>query len=71
MLTEGISILFQREAVNQAWLEDACIRLLCVLALDRFGDFVTDEVRVCVCTYLCAYIYCMLCVFAHIYHITT
>ena len=36
--------LIQRAAVNQAWLEDACIRLLCVLALDRFADFVTDEV---------------------------
>lgn len=32
-------------AINQAWLEDACIRLLCVLALDRFADFVTDEVE--------------------------
>ena len=38
--------LIQRVAVNQAWLEDACIRLLCVLALDRFADFVTDEVTI-------------------------
>ena len=30
---------------NQLWLEDLCLRLLCVLALDRFGDFVADEVR--------------------------
>ena len=29
---------------NQLWLEDLCLRLLCVLALDRFGDFVADEV---------------------------
>lgn len=26
------------------WLEDACLRLLSVLALDRFGDFVSDQV---------------------------
>eukprot|EP00124_Ichthyophonus_hoferi_P002688 Ihof_evm3s194 gene=Ihof_evmTU3s194 len=29
---------------NEAWLEDAAIRLLCVFALDRFGDFVSDQV---------------------------
>lgn len=33
----------QDEAHNQ-WLEDAALRLLCVLALDRFGDFVSDQV---------------------------
>uniref|UniRef100_A0A8D8QXG5 TATA-binding protein-associated factor 172 n=1 Tax=Cacopsylla melanoneura TaxID=428564 RepID=A0A8D8QXG5_9HEMI len=27
-----------------AWLEDVTVRLLCVLALDRFGDFVSDQV---------------------------
>lgn len=26
------------------WLEDAIIKLLCVLALDRFGDFISDQV---------------------------
>lgn len=26
------------------WLEDASLRLLCVLALDRFGDFISDQV---------------------------
>lgn len=26
------------------WLEDAVLRLLCVLALDRFGDFISDQV---------------------------
>lgn len=30
---------------HQDWLEDLVIRLLCVFALDRFGDFVSDEVR--------------------------
>ena len=32
------------EALHQAWLEDLILRLLCVLALDRFGDFVSDAV---------------------------
>ncbi|CAH0564280.1 unnamed protein product [Brassicogethes aeneus] len=34
----------QMEAYHQIWLEDMSIRLLCVLALDRFGDFVSDAV---------------------------
>lgn len=29
---------------HRIWLEDMAIRLLCVLALDRFGDFVSDAV---------------------------
>ncbi|KAI8639842.1 hypothetical protein BD408DRAFT_371118 [Parasitella parasitica] len=29
---------------HNAWLEDAAIRLLCVFALDRFADFVSDQV---------------------------
>lgn len=29
---------------NSRWLEDICCRLLCVLAMDRFGDFVGDAV---------------------------
>ncbi|XP_078455706.1 TATA-binding protein-associated factor 172 [Lampetra fluviatilis] len=32
------------EEQHQQWLEDLSIRLLCVFALDRFGDFVSDEV---------------------------
>ena len=35
---------------NRQWLEDCTIRLLCVLALDRFGDFTSDQVTP---TYLC------------------
>ncbi|KAJ3098886.1 btaf1 RNA polymerase II, B-TFIID transcription factor-associated, 170kDa [Phlyctochytrium planicorne] len=31
---------------HQQWLEDVSIRLLCVLALDRFADFVGDHVMV-------------------------
>ncbi|XP_060522113.1 TATA-binding protein-associated factor 172 [Cylas formicarius] len=34
----------QNETYHQIWLEDVSIRLLCVLALDRFGDFVSDAV---------------------------
>ncbi|VEN44259.1 unnamed protein product [Callosobruchus maculatus] len=34
----------QLEEYHQIWLEDISIRLLCVLALDRFGDFITDAV---------------------------
>ncbi|XP_054654807.1 TATA-binding protein-associated factor 172 isoform X1 [Dunckerocampus dactyliophorus] len=29
---------------HEEWIEDLVIRLLCVFALDRFGDFVSDEV---------------------------
>lgn len=29
---------------HSLWLEDAALRLLCVLCLDRFGDFVSDQV---------------------------
>ena len=38
--------LFQMDTLNQLWLEDLALRLICVLALDRFGDFVSDEVGV-------------------------
>ncbi|KAI8436267.1 hypothetical protein MSG28_004314 [Choristoneura fumiferana] len=34
----------QMENAHQEWLEDMALRLLCVLALDRFGDFVSDQV---------------------------
>ncbi|KAG5831429.1 hypothetical protein ANANG_G00303630 [Anguilla anguilla] len=36
--------LEEMERQHQEWLEDLVIRLLCVFALDRFGDFVSDEV---------------------------
>ncbi|CAL4066686.1 unnamed protein product, partial [Meganyctiphanes norvegica] len=29
---------------HQAWLEDMAVRMICVLSLDRFGDFVSDQV---------------------------
>ncbi|XP_064406197.1 TATA-binding protein-associated factor 172-like [Halichondria panicea] len=34
----------KRETENQQWLEDAAIRMVCVFALDRFADFVSDQV---------------------------
>ncbi|XP_071538423.1 TATA-binding protein-associated factor 172 isoform X2 [Panulirus ornatus] len=34
----------QLDLSHQAWLEDMAVRLVCVLALDRFGDFVSDQV---------------------------
>ncbi|XP_064635758.1 TATA-binding protein-associated factor 172-like [Lineus longissimus] len=34
----------QLSTSNEFYLEDLALRLLCVLALDRFGDFVSDEV---------------------------
>lgn len=32
------------EKMHNLWFEDAALRLLCVLCLDRFGDFVSDQV---------------------------
>ncbi|XP_063696221.1 TATA-binding protein-associated factor 172 [Culicoides brevitarsis] len=43
----GKSTTMTREEMEEhhhSWLEDALLRLLCVLALDRFGDFVSDQV---------------------------
>ncbi|XP_037638509.1 TATA-binding protein-associated factor 172 isoform X1 [Sebastes umbrosus] len=34
----------QMSQQHQEWIEDLVIRLLCVFALDRFGDFISDEV---------------------------
>jgi hypothetical protein len=42
--TEG-STTSEMAAQNRLWLEDCAIRLLCVLALDRFTDFVSDKVQ--------------------------
>src|SRR5689334_22458340 len=30
---------------NREWLEDCALRFMCVFALDRFGDFVSDTVH--------------------------
>ena len=41
-----ISHLCEQMAIeNEHWLEDLCLRLICVMALDRFGDFIADEVH--------------------------
>lgn len=34
----------EQEQAHSSWLEDAALRLMCVLVLDRFGDFVSDQV---------------------------
>ncbi|XP_008559324.1 TATA-binding protein-associated factor 172 [Microplitis demolitor] len=34
----------EMEESNRRWIIDAALRLLCVLGLDRFGDFVSDQV---------------------------
>lgn len=34
----------EMEVSHVRWLEDAVLRLLCVLSLDRFGDFISDQV---------------------------
>lgn len=34
----------EMDSLNQIWLEDLALRLLCVLALDKFGDYVSDQV---------------------------
>lgn len=34
----------EQEDNHVQWLEDVVLRLLCVLALDRFGDFISDQV---------------------------
>lgn len=34
----------EMETSHVRWLEDAVLRLLCVLSLDRFGDFISDQV---------------------------
>lgn len=39
-----ICFQLQMEMFHQHRLEDIALRLLCVLGLDRFGDFVTDQV---------------------------
>ena len=39
-----LHIQYHRE--NQKWLVDAGIRMICVFALDRFADFVSDQVNI-------------------------
>ncbi|XP_070498926.1 TATA-binding protein-associated factor 172 [Chironomus tepperi] len=43
----GRSVYMTKDEQNishDKWLEDIALRILCVLALDRFGDFVSDQV---------------------------
>lgn len=34
----------ENDALNRQWLDDLACRLLCVLMLDRFGDYISDNV---------------------------
>ncbi|KAE8132092.1 hypothetical protein BDV38DRAFT_225080 [Aspergillus pseudotamarii] len=34
----------QNDTLNRKWLDDLACRLLCVLMLDRFGDYISDNV---------------------------
>ena len=34
----------ENDALNQAWLDDLACRYCCVLMLDRFGDYISDNV---------------------------
>ncbi|KAK9238071.1 hypothetical protein V1525DRAFT_402348 [Lipomyces kononenkoae] len=34
----------ENDRLNKAWLEDLACRVCCVFALDRFGDYVSDQV---------------------------
>ncbi|KAH9414981.1 hypothetical protein DERP_014274 [Dermatophagoides pteronyssinus] len=38
------ALTIKQDLLNQQWLEDLSLRLLSVLALDRFGDFLSDQV---------------------------
>lgn len=40
----------KNEQLNQEWLEDMAVRLMCVFALDRFGDYVSDQTVAPVCS---------------------
>ena len=45
LMFKGCNItILQMAIMNQKHLEDLALRLVCVLALDRFGDYVSDEV---------------------------
>lgn len=63
-------ILMQMLRQHQEWIEDVVIRLLCVFALDRFGDFVSDEVGLFVYQqmffeHICPRVFPLLCTFPY------
>ena len=35
----------QRQKTNEVWLENLAVHVITVLVLDRFADFIGDEVR--------------------------
>ncbi len=42
--TSGLSEVENKKGHNE-WIVDVLLRLICVLSLDRFGDFVSDQVH--------------------------
>lgn len=40
----GLSELENKKG-HKEWIVDVLLRLICVLSLDRFGDFVSDQVH--------------------------
>ena len=47
MISKSADIgILEFQDANQAWLTDMAIRLVCVIALDRFSDFNSDQVTI-------------------------
>lgn len=42
----AVAAALEARQANEAWLQDCAVRLLCIFALDRFGDFVSDQVKI-------------------------
>ena len=40
----AVTAIADRATPATAWLQDLALRICCVLALDKFGDFVSDQV---------------------------
>jgi len=49
--------LSEAVAANTRWLEECVMLLLCVLSLDRFADYGSDQVCACVCVRVCVCAY--------------
>jgi len=43
MANEADATQDEQKTQNRQWLADCAIRLICVLVLDKFADFVDDE----------------------------
>lgn len=45
-LSAGLSVE-ENEYLHEKWCNDLAAKFLCIFVLDRFGDFVSDQVRGC------------------------